>query len=302
MNLSIKQLRAFLILSVTDSFTHAAKKFNLSQPAFSALIAGLEDEVGYRLFDRDTRRVQLNADGIHFIELARRLVQNHDDAVAEIASRAAGNKGAVNLAVLPSIAVEWLPDVLAKYNLDHPEVRINLDDTQWDRCLKALLDHQADLALTAGQPSLKTFHSTLLFSDKFYLLCHRSHPLARQERVDIKDIGHYPFIGFSAGTSIRQHTDRLCEQEGVVWNHRLEVRQLTTMMGLIAANHGISITTGLTLFQFQHRDIVIVPFRDLMLERAIYLVMLKGRPLSSCARDFADFIVQQANSFVLSRR
>ena len=71
MNLSIKQLRAFLILSEADSFTQAARRFNLSQPAFSTLIASLEEEIGYRLFDRDTRRVLLNADGIHFLDLAR---------------------------------------------------------------------------------------------------------------------------------------------------------------------------------------------------------------------------------------
>ena len=296
MNLSIKQLRAFLILSETDSFTRAAKTFNLSQPAFSALIAGLEEEVGYRLFDRDTRRVQLNANGIHFIDLARRLVQNHDDAVGEIKLRVAGDKGHVTLAVLPSIAVEWLPEVLVQYSLIQPKTRIKLIDTQWDRCLKALLDGQADLALTAGQPSLSTFNSTLLFSDKFYLLCHRNHPLAQMETVDIADIGQYPFIGFSPGTSIRQHTDKLCDA-GEGFNYQMEVRQLTTMMGLIAANYGISITTGLTLFQFRHKDIAIIPFRDLALERAVYLVTVKGRHQPDCAQAFANFIYQQAQHF-----
>ncbi|NDL62091.1 LysR family transcriptional regulator [Acerihabitans arboris] len=297
MNLSIKQLRAFLILSEVDSFTRAAKKFNLSQPAFSALIAGLEEEIGYRLFDRDTRRVQLNANGIHFIDLARRLVQNHDDAVNEIAARAAGGNSTVTLAILPSLAVEWLPEVLVQHSLVHPDTRVDLLDTQWDRCLKALLDNQADLALTAGQPLAKIFNSTLLFSDKFYLLCHRNHPLARLDRVDLSDIGRYPFIGFSPGTSIRQYTDRLCEMVGESFNYQQQVRQLTTMMGLIAANYGVSITTGLTLFQFRHKDIVIIPFRDLALERAIYLVTMKGRRLSPCAQEFINFIVRQAQDF-----
>jgi len=137
----------------------------------------------------------------------------------------------------------------------------------------------------------------LLFSDKFYLLCHRNHPLAQLETVDLADIGDYPFIGFSPGTSIRQYTDRLCEMMGEGFNYQQQVRQLTTMMGLIAANYGVSITTGLTLFQFRHKDIVIIPFRDLALERAIYLVTMKGRHLSSCADEFINFIVQQAQNF-----
>lgn len=69
MNISIKQLRAFLALAETENFTRASEMVNLSQPAFSALIAALEQEVGFRLFDRDTRKVQLNIDGLHFIKL-----------------------------------------------------------------------------------------------------------------------------------------------------------------------------------------------------------------------------------------
>ncbi|ENT4822199.1 TPA: LysR family transcriptional regulator [Citrobacter farmeri] len=297
MNLSIKQLRAFLILSEADSFTQAARRFNLSQPAFSTLIASLEEEIGYRLFDRDTRRVLLNADGIHFLDLARNIVQSHDDAVGEIKDRVAGNSNNITLAVLPSLAVEWLPEILVKYSKKVPQSNVKLIDTQWDRCLKALLDGQADMALTAGQPSLTTFDSTLLFSDKFYLLCHREHPLAKQSSVSLSQVCDYPFIAFSVGTSIRQYTDKLCENLAMSFNYQLEVRQLTTMMGLIAANYGISITTGLTLFQFNHKDIVILPFEDLALERAIYLVTPKGRHPAPGVTAFAEFITCQAHQF-----
>ncbi|RLM27861.1 LysR family transcriptional regulator [Brenneria alni] len=296
MNLSIKQLRAFVALTETDNFTRAAQKINLSQPAFSALIAGLEEEVGYRLFDRDTRKVQLNADGIQFIDIARRLIQTHDDAVDEIKSYATGYKGKIVLAVLPSMAVEWLPQVLAQYHHAYPKIKVELLDTQWDRCLKAVLDGQADLALTAGQPSPGTFSSRMLFADNFYLICHKDHPLARQSTVDVAEVAEHAFVGFCQGTSIRQYTDQLMEPHG--FKYVLEVRQLTTMMGLVAANYGVSIVTGLTLFQFQHKDIAIIPFRDLSLKRGIYLVTDKERQLSVCAKEFYDFLQERAESFV----
>ncbi|WP_438813335.1 LysR family transcriptional regulator [Symbiopectobacterium sp.] len=101
------------------------QKINLSQPAFSALIAALEDEVGYRLFDRDTRKVQLNGNGIHFIDIARRLIQSHDDAVVEIKSYATGYKGQIVLAVLPSMAAKWLPQVLAQHHRAHPDIKLS---------------------------------------------------------------------------------------------------------------------------------------------------------------------------------
>jgi len=297
MNLSIKQLRAFLVLSEHDSFTQAAKRFNLSQPAFSTLIASLEEEIGYRLFDRDTRKVELNANGIHFIEISRRLILDYDEAINEIEARASGKDGTLTLSVLPSLAVEWLPEMLAEYSQKHPQTHIKLNDTQWNQCLKSVVDGQADLALTANQPITNVFDSTYLFSDKFYLLCHSNHPLAKRDRVTLKEVYDYPFIGFSPRTSIRQYTDKLFEGQGQPINYRLEVQQLTTMMGLISANYGIGITTGLTLFQFKHQNITIVPFEDVDLERDIYLVSLKNRAQPSHVKIFSDFIINEAKKF-----
>lgn len=297
MNLSIKQLRAFLVLSENNTFTQAAQRFNLSQPAFSALIANLEEEIGYRLFDRDTRKVELNANGIHFIEIARRLIVNYDEAINEITAHAAGTDGSLTLSVLPSLAVEWLPEILATYSKLHPQTQIKLNDTQWNQCLNSLVNGQADLALTADQPTTNIFDSTYLFSDKFYLLCHADHPLAKRHKVSLEEVYQHPFIGFSPRTSIRQYTDKLFEKKGIQLNYRLEVQQLTTMMGLISANYGISITTGLTLFQFKHKNIVIIPFEDINIERDIYLIKLKNHTQPNHIKIFSDFIINQSKTF-----
>jgi len=297
MNLSIKKLRAFLVLSENNTFTQAAQRFNLSQPAFSALIANLEEEIGYRLFDRDTRKVELNANGIHFIDIARRLILNYDEAINEITAHAAGTDGSLTLSVLPSLAVEWLPEILATYSKLHPQTQIKLNDTQWNHCLNSLVNGQADLALTADQPTTNIFDSTYLFSDKFYLLCHADHPLAKRHKVSLEEVYQHPFIGFSPRTSIRQYTDKLFEKKGIQLNYRLEVQQLTTMMGLISANYGISITTGLTLFQFKHKNIVIIPFEDINIERDIYLIQLKNHTQPNHIKIFSDFIINQSKKF-----
>lgn len=297
MNLSIKQLRAFLVLSEHDSFTQAAKRFNLSQPAFSTLIASLEEDIGYRLFDRDTRKVELNANGIHILETARQLISDYDAAISEIKARASGKEGTLTLSVLPSLAVEWLPEILAEYSQSHPQTHIKLNDTQWSQCLKSVLSGNADLALTASQPATHIFDSTYLFSDKFYLLCHTSHPLAQRDTVKLNELYSHPFIGFSTKTSIRYYTDKLFESQGKQMDYCLEVQQLTTMMGLISANYGVGITSGLTLFQFKHKNIAIVPLEDINLEREIYLVSLKNRAQPSHVKLFSDFIINEAKKF-----
>ncbi|QIQ21599.1 LysR family transcriptional regulator [Zophobihabitans entericus] len=292
MNLSIKQLRAFLALAEAENFTRASEKVNLSQPAFSALIASLEQEIGYRLFDRDTRKVQLNSDGLHFIELARTMVHTYDNTVNEIRVRSKGEEGRVTLAVLPSIAVQWVPELLVEFNKQNPNIHVELMDTQWDRCLQSIINHTADLALTAGTPSLNELSSEVLFSDNFYLICHKDHPLASKEYVELSDLEHQPLIAFSQGTSIRIYTDQLIQFHNI--RYILEVRQLTTMMGMVASNYGISIVTGLTLFQFEHHNIAIVPFKDVSLRRAVYLIKSRDKTLSIPAQKLYDFIKESA--------
>lgn len=295
MNISIRQMRAFLALAETGNFTRASEIVCLSQPAFSALIASLEQEVGYRLFERDTRKVQLNTNGLHFIELANKFVSHYDNMVQEIKLYSQGEEGSVTLAVLPSLAVQWLPSLIAKFNQANPHIRINIVDTQWDRCLQAIVNNTADIAVTAGTPSLKEIQAELLFSDDFYLICPKNHPLTKKSSVELKDLEGEKFIAFSNGTSIRLFTDQLTQLYNI--HYVLEVRQLTTMMGLIAADQGISITTGLTLFQFEHDSIAIIPFKDISLKRAVYLIKKKDRLLSTQASKLYEFIRDHAAEY-----
>jgi len=294
MNISIRQIRAFLALAEAGNFTRASEIVCLSQPAFSALIASLEQEIGYRLFDRDTRKVQLNANGLHFIELANRFSNHYRNIIEEIKLYSQGEEGGVTLAVLPSLAVQWLPRLISKFNIENPHIRINIIDTQWDRCLQAIVNNTADIAVTAGTPSLKEIQAELLFSDDFYLICPKNHPLTKKKQVELKDLEDERFIAFSNGTSIRLFTDQLTQLYNI--RYALEVRQLTTMMGLIAAGQGISITTGLTLFQFEHDSIAIIPFKDLLLKRAVYLIKKKEHQLSSQALKLYEFIKENANN------
>ena len=122
MNFSIRQLHAFLALAETRNFTRAAAKVHLSQPALSAAIRSLEDSVGARLFHRDTRHVDLTAEGQAFEGAARRIVREVDtglDGVRDVLER---RRGKVAVALLPSLAAGWLPPILALFCERYPDI------------------------------------------------------------------------------------------------------------------------------------------------------------------------------------
>ncbi|HEY9320647.1 MAG TPA: LysR family transcriptional regulator, partial [Achromobacter sp.] len=104
MNLSARQLRAFVALADERHFTRAAQRCHLTQPAFSALIRSLEDSAGLRLFDRNTRHVELTAEGRVLDASARRLLADMDLVMEDLRDHAARRRGRVALAALPSLA------------------------------------------------------------------------------------------------------------------------------------------------------------------------------------------------------
>lgn len=281
LNLSTRHLRAFLALAELRSFTRAAVRCHLSQPAFSALVRSLEDAVGARLFDRDTRNVELTPEGRHLEEPARRLLADFESLAADIGDRVALRKGRVSVAALPSLAAGWLPALFAEFRREHPGVDLELHDTLSDQCLELVRAGRADFALAATGPESPEWETEVLCRDRFHLVCRRDHPLARKAALRVRDLADHPFVHFTRASSVRQHLEAAMHPQQMATV--LEVEHLTTVMGMVDQGVGITVVPALTLFEFERGSLVHRPFRLPGLERTIYLVRRADRALSVAA-------------------
>ncbi len=143
-NLDIDQLRAFLEVAETGSFTRAAERLNRVQSGVSMQIKRLEEMVGYRLFDRDGRKVRLTDQGMLLLGYARRMLSLQEEALAYL--QAPGFDGAVRLGA-SDVASYLLPDLLARFALAYPRLQFEIRcDRSW-HLLDALEDDELDLAL-----------------------------------------------------------------------------------------------------------------------------------------------------------
>src|SRR4030095_495079 len=110
----------------------------------------------------------------------------------------------------------------------------------------------------------------VLCTDHFHLVCHRDHPLAREKRVRLQDLGGHPFVHMARSSSVRQHLDAALHPARMLT--LMEVEQLATLAGLIASGIGISVVPSLTLFHFQGPELAVRPLDAPTLERTIYIV------------------------------
>ena len=281
MNLSSRDVHAFLVLAKHKNFTQAASLCHLSQPAFSALIRALEQTVGLRLFDRSTRHVVLTREGERFLQSAERLASEFAACERAMRDTAQLAQGHVSVALLPSLAAGWLPAVLQKFTAEHPGVRLDVLDVLSEPCIAAVANGEADFALAAIRADTPDLQAEPFCSDGFYLVCPDCHPLASKPRLSLKDLAPWPFIHLARHSSVRQYLDAATFPQTM--KTFVEVEQLATVMGLVQAGLGITVVPALSLFHFDKPGLVSRAMNLPGMDRQIYMVRKRERSLSLAA-------------------
>lgn len=294
MNISTRELRAFIALADQKHFTRAAEQCFLSQSAFSAMIKGLEAELGAQLFERSTRRVDLTAEGRVFEESARRLLEEFALARDELKDHVEKRKGRVALAALPSLVAGWLPVILKEYRDAYPGVTTELSDTLSDECLDLVRRGRADFALCAAGAEMAGLTAEPLCADQFYVVMHCDHPLARKKSLTAADLTNQPFIHLSHTSSVRQLLDAALHPLRI--NGIMEVAQLASVASLVANNIGISVIPFLALFQFSLPGLVVRPLKQPKIVRTIYIVRQSDKQLSAAAQALLSLLKKRRST------
>jgi DNA-binding transcriptional LysR family regulator len=298
MNISTRELRAFVALSESRNFTRAASTCHLSQSAFSTLIRQLEESLKVRLFDRSTRHVELTTEGKEFETSARRVLAEFEAAVSGMHAKATLQRGRVSIALLPSLAADWLPDLLAGFRQAHAGIDLEVADVLSEACIDKVRTGQADFALAATRADTPELRAEPFCSDGFHLVCRDDHPLAAHPNPRPRDVAAWPFIHLSRTSSVRQYIDATTLP--LAFPAVLELDQLATVAGMVRAGLGISIVPSLTLYQFRFPNLVVRPLQWPGLTRRIYLVRKRERGFSAAAQCFYEWVMvrrPQATAF-----
>ncbi len=289
LNVSTRQVKAFLALAEQKNFTRAANQCHLSQSAFSTLIRTLEDAISIRLFDRDTRKVELTPEGRLFLAGASRLLEDFRAALSDLGEHAARRRGRVALAALPSLAAGWLPGVLAEFRAHYPGIELDVADELSESCVERVRSGRADFALAAVRASAPELRTDPFCSDRFHLVCRADHPLAARRTLTLAQLAGEPFIHLARSSSVRQHIEAAVRPAQM--NRVMELEQLSTVAGMVRAGLGITVVPSLTLFHFQHPDLATRPLNAPGLKREIFVIRWKDRSLSSAAQVLLEFLV-----------
>lgn len=239
MNVSLRQVDVFLAVARTLSFSEAAKLCHLSQPALSANVKRLEETLGARLFDRHTRKVSLTAVGQEFFNVAVNLTETMELALARVQDFVAGKRGRLVVAAAPSMSASFVPEVIAEYLKNHPEIEVELRDELSEVCIEMVRSGAADVALAPLKSKAEDLDQIELFRDHLVVICRVGHALSHLPLVRWRDVQRYAHVVMNLNSSVRQQVDAEFQRYGVRMRPAFEVAHVGTMLGLIAADLGV---------------------------------------------------------------
>jgi DNA-binding transcriptional LysR family regulator len=149
MNVSLQQLKVFVAVARSRSFTRAAREFGLTQSAVSRCVRELEDAVDLKLFDRTTRQVELTSAGSGFERRIARLLDEIDLALSEGRDAHQAHRGVVTVASNPALASGWVPHAMARCAAALPAVTLHLQDLAQEAVLQAVEQGEVDFGVIA---------------------------------------------------------------------------------------------------------------------------------------------------------
>jgi LysR family transcriptional regulator, carnitine catabolism transcriptional activator len=277
MNVTFRQLEILVAAAEAGSFSEAADRLSISQPAFSEAIRRIESEVGLRLFDRTTRSLTLTADGRRVVAVARDAVRSFKGALETLAARGGEPPARLSIAALPSVACAVLPFALRDFAAQYPGVRVTIHDVQHERAVALVTDGKADIAVTFRPMCIDNLVFEEIASDAMHLVCRKDHPLAKHKRVRWRDLGSHAFIGMTGISSVRRLTDAAFINNEAILAPRYEVEQIPSAIALVEAGLGVTALPALTFPMFRSAELVMRPLVAPQQRRRIGILRLGGR-------------------------
>jgi DNA-binding transcriptional LysR family regulator len=286
-----RQLEAFAAVAQERSFGGAAERLALSPSAISQLVAELEEAVGFRLFDRSTRKVSLTAAGSEFLGpacAALAQLAGADRAAADIRSRAVGR---VRVAAPQALAAMLLPAVMADFAGDRPRVLLRILDTPVDQILEAVARGEADLAIGPDRVPGDDVLRHTLFECPWVLWCARDHALAALPQVRWRDLQGHPLVaaGLDHERSVPPMSPQWPADERVVPD--AVVDHLTTALGLASRGRFVTLAPSYVEGLAGPMGLVMRPLIEPQALRQVCLYRPARRAASPAAEAFAEHLM-----------
>ena len=284
--MDISQLEVFLAVAREGGFSRAAEKLYRTQSAVSQAVRKLEDEIGEPLFDRSSREGLLTDAGRILQEYAERLInlrENAREALTELRELQMGKLvvGANELTAL------YLLRVLGEFRRLHPAIRIVVQRSLGSQLPDDVRRHRCEFGVLTYEPRDEELSSIVVYSDELIFVVPPQHPLARESRISIRQLGAESFVAHIVPSPYRDRVIQLFEKHKTPLHMGVELPTLQAIKRFVALGNGVAFLPEISVEdEIARGDLVRIPIQELSEHRKLRLIHRKSGALSHAGRAF----------------
>lgn len=283
-------LTAFIEVADRGSFSIAAERLHLTQPAVSKRIATLEDRLGRKLFDRVARRTMLTDAGRTLLPYARKVLEDLEDGRRALSRLSANVSGRLSVGTSHHIGLHRLPPLLKTFAARYPEVDLDLHFMDSEVACEAVVQGRLELAIVTLPPlPIQALDARLVWVDPLEVVVAPTHPLAGQRGLTLRSLAAHPTVLPDEATYTRRIIEAELQRQGLAPHVRLATNYLETLKMLVAIGLGWSVLPGSML----DATIVAIEVEGLRLARKLGVASHRRRLLSRAAEALIETLLPE---------
>lgn len=286
-----RQLAAFCAVVERGSFSQAAERLRVTQPAVSLQVKALEERLGQRLLDRSGRRVEPTEAGLRLYRAAQRVLAAEEQLLADVADRDGAVRGRLTIGASTGPGGRLVPLLLCEFADAYPEVEIALSISDTQRVIEQVADRELELGIVGAARRVRGIRYEPLARDEIVLAVPAGHRLAGRT-VDAAELEAERLLEMQEGAGVRQVVEEELRREGVRLRPgaRIELGLQESVKSAVLAGHGVSFISRNALeAELLAGTVAVAWVRGIEPARQIYLARLATRVPTRAAGAFVDF-------------
>ena len=286
------QLETFLEVARLSSFSRAAERRFRTQPAISAQIRALEEEVGARLLDRSGGKVAVTGPGKVFQKYAEETLEQRRVVLIALAEMHRVPRGEIVVSANEGTCLHILPEVFADFKRQYPSVAVNVKRLEHNKILEAIIDNSCDFGVVSMPVNDKRLTVVPIHRDELVVIAPPNHPLTAKSSVTVADVVEYPLLLPKVGRT-RDALEQLFHDRRLKPIVSMELDSSELLKRFVAVAVGVGfIPRSNVIEDLQAKALVAMTLADASIQRDLALVFRKDKALSRAALAFIDIAVK----------
>jgi len=260
--MNLEQLRGFYAVAQEGSFTKAAEKLFLTQPAISLQVRALEKELGEQLFNRTGKSVRLTQAGEIFKIHVKSILDSLEDARNQVAELQGLQRGRLVIGCSDTITIYILAPILQAYNKRYPKVEIAIRNKTSLEVAELVLTNTVDFGIVTLPIKNPTLHSEVFLRCADVAICAPGHLLAEQEAVSLDELSQYPLLLLEPGSNSRLLLEKAFDLCDIPLSSAMDLGSIGVIKKLVSIGLGVSIVPEFAL-RTEEEGLVALPINEL---------------------------------------